>query len=248
MNSFRLIGLPVVLCGLALQAHGQVTPVSSVSDLNSNDQIDWGQLGPNFNTTPSPTGVASEGGLSAIVTDGDFDVDGNQLLRLDQGSGFYGNFAAGDQLLYNIGPDPNIGPVNPLVVDFADPVFGAGAQIQPGYEGAFTAIVSAYDSTNTLLGSFDFSGFSSITDPGDGSAIFVGVSSTTADISSISFSDFADNGIGSGLQDNGTNDVLIDTLYLNTNNVPDAGNTFLLLGLAAVSLHALRIRLARSVR
>jgi hypothetical protein len=57
-------------------------------------------------------------------------------------------------------------------------VFGLGAQIEPvsGYEGAFVGMMKLYSAANVLLGEVSVSG--DATTAGDGSAVFLGASST----------------------------------------------------------------------
>jgi hypothetical protein len=63
---------------------------------------------------------------------------------------------------------------------------GSGAQIAVDDVTSFTASVSAYDNQNQLLGTFSESGTSSLAL--DNSAIFLGVSSDTPNISRLEFS------------------------------------------------------------
>jgi hypothetical protein len=215
--------LAAVASALALNAHAQITAVNSPGALPTTDQIFWSQLGPTFTTVASGSGVTSTGGLNATVND-----SAGNMERRDQGNGWAGNFTAGDALLWNQDNGGNI------VIDFASPVSGAGAQIQSDFFGPFVATLSAYDSGGALLGTEVFNGNS--TSAGDGSAIFAGLDSTSADISSISFSAV-----------NGVNGFAIDTLDLNTGGVtrvPDAGTTSCMFGMALVGLGALRRKLS----
>ena len=77
-----------------------------------------------------------------------------------------------------------------LELDFATPVAGVGAQLQGllsgnGY-GAFTGQMDVFDASNNLLGSFTLPGNSN--GNADGSAIFLGVTSSAADIAKVIFS------------------------------------------------------------
>ena len=205
------------------QANAQISAVNSAAALPVSDTINWGQLGPAFSLFNSPQTVTSAGGLTASVS------DGASLERYDQGNGWGGNFTSGDHLIYNEGNE------NPITVNFATPVIGAGAQIQANFFGNFVATLSAYNSAGLLLGTETFNGDS--TSANDGSAIFAGLDSTSADISEISFS--ANN---SGV------DFAIDTLDLNTGTgvktgVPDTGFTSLMFGASLAGLSFLRRKL-----
>ena len=194
---------------------GTLTWVTTLAALSSNDSVSWDQLGPAFTTVASPASVTSVNGLSMTVS------DGGTLERRDQGSGWTGNFTFLDQLLWN---QDNGNPIT--VVDLSAPISGAGAQIQSDVYGSFTATISAYNGS-TLLGSFTENGVS--TGAGDGSAIFIGLVDTSAEITSIGFS----------VTDvNGANDFAIDTLYLNdssTTSTPEPAS-LLLAGSALMGL------------
>lgn len=179
------------ITGLASQANAGVIGVTSPAGINLSDSINWAQLGPTGISVASPSPVTTAKGASATVGDPQ-----GPLLRLDQASGFEGNFNDGDALLYT---GPNTGPIN---VSFAAPVAMAGVQIQRSLLGQFAATISAYDMTHTLLGSFTETGFSDSSD--DGSAIFIGLlDNSTSDIASISLSTggsvFAINGVTIGV-------------------------------------------------
>jgi hypothetical protein len=93
---------------------------------------------------------------------------------------FDGDFARGDIVVVSGGP---------LTINFNTPVQSVGAQIQDnGIGDHFTAQISAFDGS-TFLGSFTENGFSG--DVGDNSDIFLGVLSSTADITSIVFQTFS---------------------------------------------------------
>jgi hypothetical protein len=150
--------------------------------------------------------------------------DDGTLERRDEGDGWVGNFNFLDQLLWNQG---NGNPIT--IVDLSNPISGAGAQIQADVFGPFTATIFAY-SGNTLLGSFSEDGVSNTN--GDGSAIFIGVLDTSAEITSIAFS----------VSDvNGSNNFAIDTLELvdSTTSIPEPASLLLassaLVGLALIS-------------
>jgi hypothetical protein len=72
--------------------------------------------------------------------------------RRDQGSDWLGNFAPGDHLIWTRDV------AGAMVIDFAVPVLGAGAQIQRDAYGTFTGTIQAYDTLGNLLGSFNLTG------------------------------------------------------------------------------------------
>jgi hypothetical protein len=197
-------------------ANAGTTFAGSPVALGSNDQIDWSQLGATFTTLNSPASVLSNLGISATIS------DGGTLERRDEGNGWSGGYPNGDALIWN--QDNG----NDLVIDFATPVGGAGAQISTDYFGSFTWTISAFDSSNNLLGTYTGTGENADDLP------FIGILSSSADISSIDLQAFNAS----------FTNMSIDTLYLNDNggSVPDAGVTSLMLGISVAALIALRRR------
>jgi hypothetical protein len=122
--------------------------------------------------------------------------DFSGLVRVDEGLSWNGNFTFGSHLISN-----NTFSYFPLTISFASPIGGAGAQIQLDRNGPFTATIQAFSGT-TNLGTFTEDGVSTTAE--DGSAIFIGVLDTKAEITSIvlgidnppaSFGDFAINSL-----------------------------------------------------
>ena len=83
--------------------------------------------------------------------------------------------------------------VGPITIDIANPVSGVGAQIQADDFGAYTAQIQAFDSSHNLLGTFTVSGDSE--GGSTGTAPFLGVSSTSSNISEIVYSLTADGNL-----------------------------------------------------
>ncbi|QHG17569.1 hypothetical protein [Nostoc sp. ATCC 53789] len=179
-----------------------VTLVTSRADFGSNDGIDWSSLGKVFNPfAPDPStflpnsfSAVSEGGLALGVTVPQVNDSGITPPFVFQTSfipkGIPTNFTDGDFLLLTgLNPQsgfPAIGNPGPLTINFDRPVFGAGTQIAVDDILKFNVFVSAFDNANNLLGTFSVPGTSSVTL--DNSALFVGISSETANISRLVFS------------------------------------------------------------
>ena len=96
--------------GVVFPADADTIGITALADIGANDEIDWGQLGPNQTLVPNPAAVLSANGLPIGVSmpgDVSFANSGN-FDRFDQSSVFFnGNFAVGDELLwtyYNRGP------------------------------------------------------------------------------------------------------------------------------------------------
>ena len=95
---------------------------------------------------------------------------------IEQGVGWSGNFAYGDALLWNQGNGPD-------TITFTSDVQDVGFKIQNDFFGDFTAYLDAYDSSNNLLGEVSEVGTSS--SAGDNSAMFIGVSSSYANVTKV---------------------------------------------------------------
>jgi hypothetical protein len=172
--SAAAFGATVVLC--AAGPSSAAVGVTSLAALGADDSIDWGQLGPSGTWVNAPATVSSGwGGLTADVSSA-----GEGFQRIDEGvAAWNGNFTTGTHLLWTSGLGPDI------TLDFSQPVFGAGAQIQSNFYGAFTAEIDELDSKGNVLSSFTEDGVSH--GGGDGSAIFIGLKSLLQDISRIRF-------------------------------------------------------------
>ena len=223
MQSFTKTSLVVaaVLAGLVSQAGAQTTGVTAPGGV---DSVAFGQLGPSFTTVGDGAAVTTVNSVAANV----FLADEGSMERLDQGNGWNGNFVPGDALLWNQGNYQQTGI--DMSFSFATPISGFGEFIQADYFGGFTGTISAYDSSDNLLGTFSEAGNS--TSAGDGSAIFLGISSDSANISSVDF--------------NVVDQFGGDSLALgNVGRVPDAASTSGLLGLAALGLGMIRRKIAK---
>lgn len=160
--------------------------------------VDWAQFGPVVpGGTPIANGTTASSVPSGIVTQ----VNGDNLKIFTQNSSgpWQGNFSDGDIVLDNMG-------TGAIRLDFSPTVYGSGAQIQYGTYGSFAARIEAFNNGGSM-GYFTVPGSSSGNN--DGSAIFLGVSSTTP-ISYLTFS----------IVGNDAEEFAINRLTLNSNPVP----------------------------
>jgi hypothetical protein len=131
------------------------------------DSVDWGQLGPSFTTVPDPVNATSTGGIGVTV----HQPSGTAFQRRDEGNGWLGVFAVGDHLLWDQGSS------QPWTITFSQLIDGLGFQVQADFFGAYTAMLSVFDASNTLLGSFSNS--SNNTGAQDNTAAFLGIKDLT---------------------------------------------------------------------
>ena len=205
--------------------------VTNRSDLGANDALDWSVLGSALSPVSSPFTISSSGGLTATGS-----IPSGSFERRDQGNnisnpgGWGGNFAPGDALLWTRN---NPGP---LQLNFSQTVRGIGAQIQQDAFGPFTAVIEAFNSGGTSLGSFTLPGSS--TQTSNNSAIFIGVLSDNADIAKLLLN----------VQDgkNLSQDFAINQVSLNTIGGTAIPTPALLPGLVGLGLGVLRKRKAEA--
>lgn len=205
---FSIRYLSITTTGIALTAFLAIllpSPVKALTlsvqraTLGGNDQIDWSSLGPAtpFNFLSNSFLATSQRGLKVNVEIPPASTPGITPPLVFQTStppGIPTNFATGDFVLFtgfNPASFPAIGNPGPLTITFEQPVLGAGTQIAIDDTLGFTAFISAYDNTNTLLGNFQADGTSSLAV--DNSALFLGVKSDTPNISKLVFSTSVNN-------------------------------------------------------
>lgn len=220
----RTMLMVAILMIASTGANAALVLVTSRVALAGDDFIDWGNAGAEFSDPTNPFNINSNNGIVTTVSQA-----GNSAFeRRNQSSGWSGNFANGDELLWTQGGN------GPMSLAFNQTIQGGGAQIMRNQFGAFVATIEAFDSGNNSLGSFNVNGNG--TTNNDNSAIFVGVLSTSADIARISFS-------VSSTQDFAINQFDIVTGVALPNNVPLPAAAF-----AAPVLAGLGVGFARKFR
>jgi hypothetical protein len=161
--------------------------VTSRTALAGTDSVNWGTLGPAGTTVANPFTILSTGGRSISVSQpaqfGGFSVF--EQTPPTGADSWNGNFAPGDMLLDGglLGSKRS----DPYTLNFGTTaVASGGAQIESDSNGKFTAEVQALDASGRVLASFTEAGNS--TQAADNSAIFIGISSTSANIYQIALS------------------------------------------------------------
>ena len=169
----------VGLLALALPASASL--VTLRANLHGTDYIDWAaSFGVENNTFFGPRASTTHAALPFSVDS----VDG-KLTRQNEGSAWAGNFAKGDFLLST--GEARFFPEGPISISFLTGLSAIGAQIQtrayapPDFDG----VISVYDKTSLLETYTRHDGHS--TDRADNSAIFLGITRSTADIFRVEF-------------------------------------------------------------
>jgi hypothetical protein len=218
-----LMGL--ALLGIAVPSQSQaISEVTTRAGIMQNDYTDWGQLGLPY--TEVASGSTARSFVYGVVTT--FSQPGNlNFERVDQSptGGWSGNFATGDHLLWNWW---NWNYTGTITLTFNKGLLAVGAQIEGDTYGTFGATIQAFNKLGVSLGSFSEDGYSA---GGDGnSAIFLGVSDTSADIFKIVYTVNV-NGVAT--------DFAINQLAMRTSTVP-LPPSVLLLGSGLLGLLGLR--------
>jgi hypothetical protein len=138
---------------------------------------DFGLLGTPAHSFPGSPNVVSPAVVDAETTVSAASNAGFYLLAEQFAWG--GDFGGGAAVLWNGGQEP-------VTLTFSSDVQSAGVQIDPDASTpvSFTANISAYDSSNNLLGAFSEAGSFGGFNPND-VALFIGVQSDSADIAKV---------------------------------------------------------------
>lgn len=193
MRSLNLSGLVLTTLLIALPSPGlALSLITNRATLGESDRVDWSSLAttPPLTFLPNSFSATSETGLGLTVEIPPATQPGiTPPLIFQTSPAFPTNFANGDFILFTgltPGLFPSPGNPGPLAITFDKPVSAAGAQIAVDDITQFTAFISAFDSTNNLLGTFSAEGTSSLAL--DNSALFLGVDSDSANIARLVFS------------------------------------------------------------
>jgi len=157
--------------------------VTTRAALSVDETLDWGEFGPADTDIVSGSTLTMASGLIVTVSQPYY---GLQVRQEDLPANLSGSWS-GDFLPYQY-LLTNWNSPFPVTLSFSQPIFGAGVQIEPGQvddlPAPFTAYVTAYDGS-TIVGQFSTDGIRSRDD--NGSAPFLGVSSDTAAITSLTY-------------------------------------------------------------
>ena len=153
--------------GSSLPTLAGVTQVLTPATLAANSSVSLGSLGSSGTIVASGSTATTSSGSTVAFT------AATSLYTVEQSTSWLGNFLPSEDLLYSFGNTS-------ITIDPSVLVQGAGLQIQSSALGTYYAQVSAYDGTGALLGSVTGSGSS--TRSADGSALYLGLTSTSFDV------------------------------------------------------------------
>jgi hypothetical protein len=182
----------VSVCLLVFAGSSEVFALSQINFRPAGATIDFTSFADGA-SVPNPFSLPYPGGNAT------FSMPGGTFTKLTQGVGWAGNFAAGDALLWT-----NHNP-GPLDIVFSSGIGAFATQIQSNFFGTGQALISAYDASSVLLGSFSVPSVSNSN--GDNSATLLGVAidagdnaiaRISLDISNFPGTDFAINQISLG--------------------------------------------------
>ena len=170
-NKVRNIHAAIAACAcLVCALPASATLISSRTALGGNDFIDWGAVSEADRFVDEATEFTTNGGLLGVLHG-----SGEGLVR----PFFSGDFARGDQVLGTVGRPQ-------LSITFANALSAIGAQIQDlAFDSSFLGSISVFDTFGQFLESYSLPAFSGSRT--DNSALFLGISRSTADIGSVAF-------------------------------------------------------------
>jgi hypothetical protein len=176
----RLLTTAAVLALSLASLPASAAPVASRAALAATDSLDWALLGADSVAVANGTSASTSiPGLSATVSNLD---SAGVILRANEGDAWAGDFNPGDALLTNFDTGGT------LRLDFNGGISRIGTQIQDFEYSTFSGVISVYGILGNLLESSYIVEDDDSSDRADGSALFLGVSRSAADIFRVEFS------------------------------------------------------------
>jgi len=151
---------------LLLAFGGRASALSTIDYRPAESEIDFSSYD-DETVVPSPVSLSYSGGTAT------FSIPTGSFQKLTQEFSWHGCFAEGDAVLWTSG---NAGP---LTIEFSNGITAFATQIQSEEYGEGTAWISAYDTFDTLLGTFSVP--STATGYNDNSAALIGVAVDAGD-------------------------------------------------------------------
>ena len=207
----------LLIAAVAVQSSfASVALITTRAGLSGSDSLLISTIG--LDGTTQSSGFSAGTALSNTVT---FTggADGFTVLTEGPSGEWSGNFANNELILWTSGD------AVPVTMSFSSLVAGVGMQIQPDeFTTGFTASIDAYDSGNNDIGSFTETGNSTLLN--NGSAMFLGVLSTSTNIKKITINITSPTGL----------DYAFDSLTFGApvSGVPEPSTFFLFLAAAGL--------------
>ena len=170
------LGLAATFVAVGMAHAGIITQVFSRAGLDANDSLDWSVLG--------PEGTVYAGGFTT-TTSGGLPVTGSGAVNFGvfaEPNTWAGNFNPGDSVLFNGNEFDSDFTNQPLTLSFGVAIEGVGLQIDQSNIGLFIGSLTAFNGA-TNLGTFTVDG--TMNAQNDNSAVFLGISDTAQEITSI---------------------------------------------------------------
>jgi hypothetical protein len=189
---FRVVAFIAVTLAAQAAFAGTVL-ITSRGALSNSDTLSIATFGADGSNVASGTTVASMNGNMVTVSDGGT----NGFSVLQEANEWSGNFANNELVLWTGDINSGNSDPGPITFAFSNAVGAIGFQVQPDDTSVsgvpFIASISAFDAGNNPLGTFTENGTSNFAN--DGSAIFIGEQSSSANISSIQVNITSPSGI-----------------------------------------------------
>ena len=168
--------LAAVVLISTMGAHAGIVGTDSPALISHGLAVDWTSVGVEYAYIQQPFSISLSDAIGATVSLPGSTAD---LMRVDEGTSWFGDFALGTPLLWT-NWDPG-----PLRFVFDQPIQAFGLHIQPDFGGGpppppFTATMAVFGTGDILLGSVSLDGFSTLTE--DGTAPFLGFFSSQRDV------------------------------------------------------------------
>jgi len=172
MNMKRQLLFLTLCFALAAGSSWAGVVVGSTNPGDFLDPINWCQFGCTGAQFATPQSwISADGQTGSVGLVGTL----QGFYNLQQGGGWFGNFAGGMGLVYNGASFGNTPADIALTFDQAEN--GVGAFIQANFYGPFAATITLFDALYQPLGSFSANG---VSDGNPGTALFIGAFDSTA--------------------------------------------------------------------
>lgn len=159
------------LCFSALACADSFVTYGSRAAQPYSDLLDWGQLGPPGNLVSTPQFMTTFNGNLALAGN----TNGGQFVTSQEGYNWFGGFDYGESLVWTGNANFGVGGGGPFAMVFGTAVSSFGFGIEADLIAPFSATISAYNSSGTLLFSNTFFQPNSSCGFGNSCVMFIGM-------------------------------------------------------------------------